>query len=65
MPGQGEVLLDLLELGEGEVDIPGCLKVLEGVNYDGYLALELDSSRFGNKESAIMNLAYMKKLGYS
>ena len=60
-----EVYSNFLELGEGEVDIPGCLNVLEGVGYDGYLTIELDSSRFGNKESAIMNQAYMKKLGYT
>ena len=60
-----EVYSDFLELGEGEVDIPGCLKVLESVGYDGYLTIELDGSRFGNKQSAIMNRDYMKKAGYS
>ena len=60
-----EVYSNFLELGEGEVDIPGCLQVLEGVGYNGYLTIELDSSRFGNKESAVMNLAYMRKLGYA
>jgi inosose dehydratase len=60
-----EVYSSFLELGEGEVDIPGCLKVLEGVGYDGYLTIELDQSRFGNKQSAEMNMAYMKKLGYA
>jgi inosose dehydratase len=60
-----EVYSNFLELGEGEVDIPGCLKVLDGVGYDGYLTIELDRSRFGNKKSAEMNLAYMKKLGYA
>ena len=60
-----EVYTDFLELGEGEVDIPGCVKVLEGIGYDGYLTIEIDRSRFGNKASAIMNRDYMKKLGYS
>lgn len=57
-----EVYSDFLELGEGDVDIPGCLAVLESVNYDGYLCIELDSSRYGNKESAAMNMAYMQRL---
>lgn len=59
-----EVYSNFLELGQGEVDIAGCIKVLEGVSYDGYLTVELDSSRFGNKESAVMNRDYMTKLGY-
>jgi inosose dehydratase len=59
-----EVYSSFLELGEGEVDIPGCLTVLESVDYDGYLTVELDRSRFGNKKSAEMNMAYLKKLGY-
>lgn len=59
-----EIYSSFLELGEGEVDIPGCLKVLEGVGYDGHLTIELDGSRFGNKESAAMNLAYMRRQGY-
>jgi len=57
-----EVYSDFLELGEGDVDLPGVLAVLESVNYDGYLCIELDSSRYGNKESAAMNMAYMRKL---
>lgn len=60
-----EIYSNFLELGEGEVDIRSCLNVLEGVGYSGYLTVELDHSRFGNKESAIMNLAYMRNLGYA
>lgn len=59
-----EIYTNFLELGEGEVDIPGCLSVLEGIGYDGYLTIELDGSRFSNKESAVMNLAYMRRQGY-
>ncbi|MHB0935365.1 MAG: hypothetical protein ACYDCO_16635 [Armatimonadota bacterium] len=36
------------------MDIPGALAVLASVDYDGYLCIELNSSRFGNKESAVM-----------
>ncbi len=60
-----EVFSAFLELGEGEVNIDGCLQVLERVGFDGYLTLELDRSRFGNKESAVMNMAYMKARGYA
>lgn len=59
-----EVYSDFLELGEGEVDFAGVFKVLERAGYAGYLTLELDKSRFGNKESAEMNMAYMKQHGF-
>lgn len=58
-----EIYSDFLELGEGEVDIPGFVKVLENVGYDGFLTVELDRSRYTNKESAAINLRYMEKLG--
>ncbi|MBI2441622.1 MAG: TIM barrel protein [Lentisphaerae bacterium] len=60
-----EVYSNFLELGEGEVDLPGVLKVLERSGYDGYLTLELDSSRFGNKESAVMNMQFMQAHGFA
>ena len=59
-----EVYSSFLELGEGEVDFPAIFKILERVNFDGYLTLELDHSRFGNKESAAMNMKYMKGHGF-
>lgn len=59
-----EIYSDFLELGEGEVDIPGFLKVLDDAGYGGYLTLELDRSRYSNQESAAMNMRYMRKLGY-
>jgi len=60
-----EIYSNFLELGEGDVDIPGCLKVLENTEYDGFLTIELDKSRFSNIKSAEMNKAYMEKNGYS
>lgn len=59
-----EIYSDFLELGEGEVDIPGFVKVLENVDYDGYLTIELDRSRTSNKDSAAINMRYMRQLGY-
>ena len=55
-----EIYSDFLELGEGTVDFKGVMKVLESVNYDGYMCVELDKSRFTNKESAKMSLKYLK-----
>jgi len=56
-----EVYTSFRELGEGDIDFASVFDVLKKANYDGYLCLELDRTRFGNKESAIMNLDYMKK----
>ncbi len=55
-----EIYSDFLELGEGTVDFKGVMKVLESVDYDGYMCVELDKSRFTNKESAKMSLKYLK-----
>lgn len=59
-----EVFSNFLELGKGEVDIPGFVKVLEGVGYDGFLTVELDQAPASNKESAAVNREYMRTLGY-
>ncbi|MHB9026157.1 MAG: sugar phosphate isomerase/epimerase family protein [Armatimonadota bacterium] len=56
-----EIYSDFLELGEGDVDLPGVFRVLEEAGYDGYLTAELDSSRFSNRESAFMNMAYFQR----
>lgn len=59
-----EVFSAFLELGEGQVDFPAIFKILESVDYDSYLIVELDRSRFGNKESAAMNMKYLRARGF-
>ena len=56
-----EVYTSFRELGEGDIDFKSVFDVLKKSGYDGYLCLELDRTRFGNKESAAMNLDYMRK----
>ncbi len=56
-----EIYTNFLELGQGVVDFKGVFDVLKRVDFDGYLCLELDCTRYTNKESAIMNYDYMKK----
>ncbi len=58
-----EVFSGFLELGAGDVDITGFVKLLEANNYDGPLIVELDKPE-SNAESAARNMAYMRKLGY-
>lgn len=59
-----EVFSGFLELGAGDVDIPGFVKVLEEGGYDGHLIIELDKAPSSDAESAAVNKAYMEKLGY-
>jgi inosose dehydratase len=59
-----EIYSNFLELGEGDVNFTAVFKILERVKYDGFLTLELDSSRYGNKQSAEMNMKYMKQHGF-
>ena len=56
-----EVYENFRELGEGDIDFGAVFEVLRSVNYDGYLCAELDRSRFGNKESAAINMKYLKE----
>ena len=56
-----EVYSDFLELGKGNVDFKPIFDLLSDIGYDGYMCAELDNSRFGNKESAEMNLKYLRK----
>lgn len=51
------------ELGNGVVDFDGVFDVLRKVEYQGYLCVELDRSRFGNKESAQINKRFLDAHG--
>lgn len=55
-----EVYTNFRELGEGAIDFPSIFKILDDVGYDGFLTAELDKSRFGHKESAIISMKYLK-----
>mgnify|MGYP000168031868 CR=1 FL=1 len=56
-----EVFSDFLELGAGDVDLVGCLRVLKGAGYDGYLCVELDRPPRSHRESAFANKAYLDR----
>lgn len=60
-----EIYSSFLEMGEGDVDFEGVFKALDRAGYAGYLTAELDSSRFGNKESAVMNMKFLKARGFA
>jgi len=56
-----EVYSSFRELGEGIVDFPAVFSILDDSGYDGFLTVELDRSRFTNKESAVMSMKYLKE----
>lgn len=56
-----EVYDNFREMGEGDIDFDGVFRVLKSAGYDGYLCAELDRTRFTNKESARMNMAFFKE----
>ena len=37
----------IVDLGDGEVDFPGCHRVLKSVNYRGWVCVDLDTARLG------------------
>lgn len=57
-----EVYENFVELGRGSVDFPGVFRVLDQAGFDGYYCIELDESKFGNKESAVMSRKYLESI---
>ena len=37
----------IYDLGDGEVDFPGCHRVLKSINYRGWICVDLDTARQG------------------
>jgi sugar phosphate isomerase/epimerase len=42
---------NIFDLGDGEVDFPGCHRVLKSIHYDGWLCVDLDTARQGPRAS--------------
>ena len=48
----GEKFLDkIFDLGDGDVDFPGCHRVLKSINFKGWLCVDLDTARKGPRAS--------------
>jgi len=54
------VIRDFTELGQGEVNLAGCVDILRSVNYDGWLTIELDYTRRTPRESVRMSKEYLE-----
>lgn len=48
------------ELGEGIIDFPGIVKVLDSANYEGYIIVELDRTSRTARESAEISKRYLR-----
>ncbi len=54
------------ELGDGNMglDVPGVLRALEEIGYDGWVSVELDRASMDMAEAAQYNRDYLRRLGY-
>jgi sugar phosphate isomerase/epimerase len=51
----------IFDLGDGEIDFPGCHRVLKSINFKGYLIVDLDIARNGPRASYERCGAYVVK----
>lgn len=49
----------IYDLGDGEVDFPGCHRVLKEINYKGWICVDLDAARKGPRASYERSGAYV------
>lgn len=64
--GGTAVIRDFVELGEGVVDLAGCVEALRDSGYAGWLTIELDYTRRTPIESVAMSQRYLvEQLGLS
>jgi inosose dehydratase len=64
--GGTAVIKDFVELGQGKIDLKGCVDVLRRRGYDGWLTIELDYTTRTPYKSVSMSKDYlMKELGLS
>jgi inosose dehydratase len=46
-----KLLDNIFDLGDGDVDFPGCHRVLKSIGYKGWLCVDLDTARKGPRVS--------------
>jgi inosose dehydratase len=64
--GGTAVIRDFVELGEGRVDLRGCIDILRAHGYPGWITIELDYTRRTPFESVAMSKRYLvEELGLS
>jgi inosose dehydratase len=55
------VIRDFVELGQGVVDLKGCVQILRDTSYDGWLTIELDYSDRTPYEAVSISKEYLVK----
>ncbi|HEX3729985.1 MAG TPA: hypothetical protein VHV47_09280, partial [Opitutaceae bacterium] len=45
--GEARFFSSIYDLGDGQVDFPGCHRVLRSVQYQGWICVDLDRTRQG------------------
>ncbi len=50
---------NIFDLGDGEIDFPGCHRVLNGMSYQGWICVDLDIARNGPRASYARSGAYV------
>jgi inosose dehydratase len=50
-PDMARFLSSIYDLGDGEIDFPGCHRVLKGIGYRGWNCVDLDAARNGPRAS--------------
>ena len=64
--GGTAVIRDFVELGQGKVDLKGCVEILRRRGYNGWLTIELDYTRRTPYQSVSMSKDYLiRELGLS
>ena len=57
--GTARFLSSIYDLGDGEIDFPGCHRVLKDISYRGWLCVDLDTARQGPRTSYERSGAYV------
>lgn len=61
--GGTAIIRDFTELGQGQIDLRGCIAVLQDNHYDGWATVELDYTRQTPYESVRLSIQFLETLG--
>jgi inosose dehydratase len=56
---EARFMASIYDLGDGEIDFPGCHHVLKSMNYSGWICIDLDTARHGPLASYQRCAAYV------
>ncbi|MDD4681017.1 MAG: TIM barrel protein, partial [Clostridia bacterium] len=56
-----DVYNNFMELGQGDIDLKAVFKILKDHECNAYMTVELDRTRYTNKESAIISRKYLDR----